>query len=282
MCIPNYFVERRITFLHQLIRANPLSTIITLSSNGLNANHIPLHLYLTTGSLGRLRGHVARDNPILNDIESSRSVLAIFNGQNTYITPSCYPNRQEIEKDVPAWNFEVVHVYGTLRSIDDPSWLRIYLSDFATHINAKFVGELNIDDAPSAYMENLISATVGVEIIVTKIIGKRKISPHQSIENKRGVCRELHTEKISNTKRIIAVPGDFCPAFHLAEYPKNSKKTESNIIQHENKKCDLNRKTPNNLKAIQNPNINNFDGQKHDRKNLQNQIYLQTFGALKK
>lgn len=88
MYIPKHFAEPRVDVLHQLIRARPLSTLVTLSSSGLNANHIPLHLSLEPSPFGTLRGHVARANPIWNDITSDIEALAIFHGPDAYITPS--------------------------------------------------------------------------------------------------------------------------------------------------------------------------------------------------
>ncbi|MGN2393311.1 FMN-binding negative transcriptional regulator, partial [Pelomicrobium sp. G1] len=85
MYIPKHFSEPRVDVLHQLIRARPLSTLVTLSSSGLNANHIPLHLSMEPGPFGTLRGHVARANPIWNDITRDIEALAIFHGPDAYI-----------------------------------------------------------------------------------------------------------------------------------------------------------------------------------------------------
>lgn len=127
MYIPKHFDEPRIDVMHELIRARPLATLVTLASSGLNANHIPLLLSEESSPLGTLRGHVARSNSIWNDYVKDVEVLAVFQGPDAYITPSWYPTKIENGKSVPTWNYAVAHAYGTLRVIDEASWLRAHL-----------------------------------------------------------------------------------------------------------------------------------------------------------
>ena len=119
MYTPKHFEEPRTEVMHELMRARPLATLVTLTSNGLNANHIPLHLVDTPAPFGTLRGHVARANPLWSDFAKDVEVLAIFHGPDSYITPSWYATKQETGKVVPTWNYAVVHAYGTLRIVDD-------------------------------------------------------------------------------------------------------------------------------------------------------------------
>ena len=112
MYTPRHFEEPRPEVMHELIRAHPLATLVTLSSSGLNANHIPLHLLESPTPFGTLQGHVARANPILSDFEKNMEVLAVFHGPDAYITPSWYATKKETGKVVPTWNYAVVHAYG--------------------------------------------------------------------------------------------------------------------------------------------------------------------------
>ncbi len=191
MYIPQHFSEPRVDVLHQLIRARPLSTLVTLSSSGLNANHIPLHLSEQPSPFGTLRGHVARVNPIWNDIAQDVEVLAIFHGPDAYITPSWYPTKAETGKAVPTWNYAVAHAYGTFRIIDDASWLRAHLEMLTTHNEAPFAEPWHMDDAPADFTEKLIGAIVGIEIGITRLSGKWKVSQNQPAENQAGVVRGL-------------------------------------------------------------------------------------------
>lgn len=191
MYIPKHFAEPRVDVLHQLIRTRPLSTLVTLSSGGLNANHIPLHLSEQPAPFGTLRGHVARANPIWSDISKDVEVLAIFHGPDAYVTPSWYPTKAETGKDVPTWNYAVAHAYGTLRVVDDPEWLRAHLGALTAHNEAAFAEPWRLDDAPPDFTEKLIGAIVGIEIVITRLSGKWKTSQNQPAENRAGVARGL-------------------------------------------------------------------------------------------
>jgi len=119
--------------MHELIRERPLATLVTMSSQGLNANHIPLYLSEGPAPFGTLQGHVARSNPMWSDLQADVEVLAIFHGPDAYITPSWYATKKETGKVVPTWNYAVVHAYGTLQVIDDASWIRAQLQMHPTN-----------------------------------------------------------------------------------------------------------------------------------------------------
>src|SRR5258708_39674680 len=107
MYLPAHFEETRVPVIHKLIREHPLATVVTLSSSGLNANHIPLDLDPEPQPFGTLRGHVARANPMWRDFSSEVGALAIFQGPQVYITPSWYETTKETGKVVPTWNYVV-------------------------------------------------------------------------------------------------------------------------------------------------------------------------------
>jgi transcriptional regulator len=127
MYIPQHNEEKRIPVLHQLIRAEPLAALVTLASTGLFATHLPMVLESTPDGLGILRGHVARANPQWRDLDPAVDALAIFSGPQHYITPTWYPGTYEHGKEVPTWNYVVVHAYGPLRIIHDEHWLLTHL-----------------------------------------------------------------------------------------------------------------------------------------------------------
>lgn len=191
MYVPKHFEEPRVDVLHELIRARPLSTLVTLASGGLEANHIPLHLSAEPGPLGTLRGHVARSNPFWNDMAGNNQVLAIFHGPDAYITPSWYPTKAETGKVVPTWNYAVAHAYGTLRVVDDPVWLREHLETLTARSEAAFPEPWRVSDAPLDFTEKLIGAIVGIEIGITRLLGKWKLSQNQSRINQAGVVQGL-------------------------------------------------------------------------------------------
>lgn len=177
--------------MHELIRAQPLATLVTLSSSGLNANHIPLHLCPSPPPFGVLHGHVARANPILNDLPSDIESLAIFHGPQAYITPSWYATQKETGKVVPTWNYAVVHAYGFLRLVDNPVWLRAHLDGLTLHHEASFSDPWAVSDAPQEYIEKIMAHIIGIELVITKLWGKWKVSQNQSSQNQAGVVAGL-------------------------------------------------------------------------------------------
>jgi transcriptional regulator len=191
MYVPAHFEETRLEVLHGLIRARPLATLVTLSSGGIDANHIPLHLEPQAGPFGALRGHVARANPMWSDRVAGAEALAIFHGADGYISPSWYPTKREHGKVVPTWNYVVVHAYGALRVIDDPVWLRALLEALVDRHEASSAAPWSVADAPAEFIERMIGSIVGFEIAVSKLVGKWKLSQNQPAQNRAGVIGAL-------------------------------------------------------------------------------------------
>jgi transcriptional regulator len=191
MYIPQLFEETRLEVLHGLIHAQPFATVVTLSSDGINANHIPLHLAADQSPLGALRGHVARANPMWSDRVDDTDALAIFQGPHTYISPSFYPTKREHGKVVPTWNYAVVHARGPLRVIDDPAWLRSQLEALVSRHEASSQTPWSIADAPPDFIDRMLESIVGFEIVVSKLSGKWKMSQNQPAGNRAGVIEGL-------------------------------------------------------------------------------------------
>lgn len=195
MYVPKHFEVTDATLMHEMICDYPLATLVTMSANGLNANHIPMHLTATPEPYGTLRGHVARANPLLGDIEQQVESLAIFHGPNAYITPSWYETKKEHGKVVPTWNYAVVHVYGILQIVDKPDWLRAQLETLTDQNETQFSGPWAIDDAPTEFIEKLLESIVGIEMKITKLLGKWKVSQNQPSHNRESVINGLNGNK---------------------------------------------------------------------------------------
>lgn len=207
MYTPEHFEEPSIEVMHELIRARPLATVVTLSSSGLNANHIPLFISTEPSPFGTLRGHVARSNPMWTDFAKDVETLAVFRGPDAYITPSWYATKKETGKVVPTWNYAVVHAYGPLRVVNDATWLRTQLEALTAHNEASFAKPWKVTDAPHEYTEKLIGSIVGIEIAVTKLYGKWKVSQNQPKQNQATVIEGLEasgTEEAAVMARLIA------------------------------------------------------------------------------
>ena len=205
MYVPKHFEESRVDVLHDLILTHPFSTLVTMSSIGINANNIPLHLIREAGQYGTLQGHVARANPVWSDLANDVEALVIFQGPNSYITPSWYPTKQEHGKVVPTWNYVTVHAYGTLRVIDDPTWVKKQLESLTTQQEASFDKPWAISDAPIEFTNKMIGAIVGIEILITKLIGKWKVSQNQPASNQAGVMQGLESLGRSEATELATV-----------------------------------------------------------------------------
>ncbi len=191
MYIPKQFEEPRVEVMHELVRAYPLATLVIHSSSGLDANHIPLQLSMSPVPYGILRGHIARANPLFGEIAEGIESLAIFHGPDSYITPSWYATKKETGKVVPTWNYAVVHASGVLRVVDDALWLRAQLNALTDHNEAPFPEPWAVSDAPADHIERIMAAIVGVEMVITKLVGKWKVSQNQPTQNQIGVISGL-------------------------------------------------------------------------------------------
>jgi len=200
--IPKQFEEVRVDIMHELIRAYPFATLVTHSSSGINANHIPLHLSELPSPHGTLRGHIARANPLFGDIGEGIESLAIFHGPDCYISPSWYATKKENGKVVPTWNYVVVHAYGVLRVVDNASWLRAQLDALTLHNEATFPEPWAVSDAPEDYIERMMAAIIGVEIVIKRLVGKWKVSQNQPTQNKMGVISGLKASGLPESKAV--------------------------------------------------------------------------------
>src|SRR5262245_40110580 len=199
MYVPKQFEESRVEVMHELIHAYPLSTLVSLGSGGLRANHIPLEISAEPLPFGTLRGHVARANPIWRDLSADIEALAIFQGPDAYITPAWYPEKQETGKVVPTWNYAVVHAYGSLRVIDDAEWLRSLVGRLTDQHEAAFDKQWRVSDAPQEYIDKLLGAIIGIEMVITKLIGKWKVSQNRRAADQAGVINGLRVRDLPDS-----------------------------------------------------------------------------------
>jgi len=186
MYLPKHFAEDDVAKMHALMRAHPLATLISHGPDGLNANHIPLLL-----ADGKLQGHVARANPLWKVGNVAGEVLVIFHGHESYISPSGYATKAEHGKVVPTWNYVAVHAYGDLRVIDDPAWIFGQISALTAANEGVLPQPWAVTDAPADYIERMLGAIVGIEIGITRLLGKWKVSQNQPPANQTSLTKAL-------------------------------------------------------------------------------------------
>ncbi|HTS26118.1 MAG TPA: FMN-binding negative transcriptional regulator [Bryobacteraceae bacterium] len=204
---PQAFREERIETLHSFIRAHPLATLITAGAGGLLANLVPFTL-VEGGPKGTLRAHVARANDQVDALRSGSGTLVVFQGADAYITPSWYISKREHGRVVPTWNYVVVQARGTPRVIDDPDWLRAQIRNLTAAQEQKRPTPWNVNDAPEPFISGQIQAIIGVEIPISTIEGKWKVSQNRSAADRQGVEEGLRQEGISEEMaRLVAQGG---------------------------------------------------------------------------
>jgi len=185
MYLPKYFHETRTEVLHALIRDYPFGTVVTHGAAGLGANHLPFELAGDT----LLHGHVACGNELAK--ADGAQAMVIFQAANGYVSPNWYPSKHETGREVPTWNYAVVHVHGRLRVTDDNVWLRELLERLTDRHEASQPKPWRVSDAPEDHIEKMLKAIVGLEITIERIEGKFKLSQNHPDANRAGVINGL-------------------------------------------------------------------------------------------
>jgi transcriptional regulator len=188
---PPHHREDRLEVQQALIRAHPLGTLITFGAGRLEANFIPFLLDATCGPNGLLQGHLARANGQWRDYDPRIEALVVFQGPESYITPSWYATKAETGKVVPTWNYAVVQARGPLRVIDDRDWLRAQVEALTRSQEARRDHPWAVGDAPEAFVEAQIKGIVGLEIPIAHIEGKWKVSQNRPEADRLGVVDGL-------------------------------------------------------------------------------------------
>lgn len=204
MYLPKHFEQQNHEALCDLIRNRPLATLVTNTSSGLCANHIPLRLMESSSDGVVLQGHIAKANPLWKE-NLPCEALAIFHGADSYVSPNWYPTKQENGKVVPTWNYVAVHATGQIRFIDEPSWKMNFLNSLTTEHESSQESPWAVSDAPEEFTEKLLSAIVGFEITVDNLSGKWKVSQNQVEKNQTGVINGLSASSDPNAKALASV-----------------------------------------------------------------------------
>jgi len=202
---PPHFREERLDVLHALVRAHPLGLLISNGADGPVANPVPFLIDGAVGDKGRLRAHVARANDQWKALaaEPDTPALVVFQGADSYVTPSWYATKQETGKVVPTWNYVVVQVRGRVRVMDDQAWLAQQISDLTTMHETPREKPWAVNDAPGRYIEAQLRGIVGLEIDIAEIHGKWKVSQNRPEADRAGVAGGLDAEAQTDMSRLV-------------------------------------------------------------------------------
>ena len=192
MYLPSHFDEKRLDVLHALVRRHPFGLLVTQTADGPSANGIPFILDADgAAGLGTLRGHVARANPVWREAATDVPSLVVFQGPDAYVSPSWYPSKAEHGKVVPTWNYVMVQARGRLRAIDDPAWLLQLVTRLTERHETPRSAPWAVSDAPADYVQTMLRAIVGIELELTSLSGKWKVTQNRPAADRAGVVDGL-------------------------------------------------------------------------------------------
>lgn len=191
MYLPPHFAETRPAQLAGFIAQHPFGALVAQHAHGLEADHLPFLFEPDAGAQGRLTAHVARANPLWQQCPTGTPVLVIFHGADGYVSPSWYPSKHEAHRQVPTWNYEVVHAHGILTIRDDERFVRGLVGRLTRQHEAAQPRPWKMSDAPPQYIDALLGAIVGIEIAVTALVGKRKLSQNKAARDRSGAADGL-------------------------------------------------------------------------------------------
>ena len=179
MYLPELYAENRPEAMHRFIREHAFGMLVTQTAEGLEANHIPFVLEAERGERGVLLAHVARANPIWRQVRDGQDVLVVFRGVHGYISPNWYESKAQTHRHVPTWNYEAVHAHGRISVHDDEKFVRGMVAKLTREQEAAMPQPWKMSDAPADYLAEQLAHIVGIEVELTRLEGKRKLSQNR-------------------------------------------------------------------------------------------------------
>ena len=203
---PPHFIETDETVLRALIEAHPLGLLISAAGDDVLANPVPFLVSVRDG-ITTLRAHLSKANPQWRHIQDGARVLAVFQGADSYITPSWYASKAEHGKVVPTWNYAMVQARGTASVHEGPEWLGPQVSELTDRHESDRPAAWKVDDAPEAFVEAQLRGIVGIEIAVAQLTGKWKVSQNRPEADRRGVHAGLTGQGEDDMAGLVGLYG---------------------------------------------------------------------------
>ena len=198
MYVPPQFAEPSTQELHRFIETHGLGMLVTKSASaGFEAEHLPFLIDAAGGEAGVLLAHVARANPVWQRAIDGDEVFVVFRGAEGYISPNWYPGKLETHRRVPTWNYEVVHAHGTIRVRDEERFTRGVVAKLTRHFEAAQATPWKMGDAPADFIDEQLKHIVGIEVVLTRLEGKRKLNQHHAEQDRAGAIEGLKNQSNS-------------------------------------------------------------------------------------
>jgi transcriptional regulator len=207
MYIPAHFAVADPAVLHRIIREHPLGMLVRQGGDGLDADHIPFELDPATGPLGTLTAHVARANPLWQQCPSGSPVMVVFRGAEAFISPNWYPSKHESHRQVPTWNYEVVHAQGTITVHDDERFVRGLVARLTRHHEAAEPKPWKMTDSAPEYIDGMLRNIVGIAVTITSLVGKSKLSQNREARDRLQAAAVLGERGRAELAQRMREPG---------------------------------------------------------------------------
>ena len=191
MYLPPHFAALQPEQLQRVIQTHPLGMLVTSGEGGLDADHLPFEFDSEVGEHGLLSAHVARANPVWQRSPSGTPVMVVFRGVEGYVSPSWYPSKQETHRQVPTWNYEVVHAHGILTVHDDERFVRRIVARLTKRHEAAEPKPWKMGDSAPEFINSMLGNIVGIEVAVTSLVGKFKLSQNREARDVAGAADAL-------------------------------------------------------------------------------------------
>lgn len=208
---PDAFRESRLDALHELMATYPFATLVTVEDGAPVLNHLPLLLRPTGSEQGTLAGHVARANPLWRSLRLEGAATAVFQGPSAYVSPSWYPGKARHHKVVPTWNYAVVHAQGRVRVTEEPDWLHRLIRELTDRHEAANATPWRVADAPEDFIATMVGQIVGIELTITRLTGKWKLSQNRPAEDVAGVIHGLRARRRGTDEALAGMMAGLKP-----------------------------------------------------------------------
>ena len=189
--------------VHELLAHHGAADLITVTGQGLLATMLPFVFDPAIGPHGALLGHVARNNDQWK-VPARGESLVIVRGADAYISPAWYRSKAEHGRVVPTWNYITAHVYGRLVVHDDPAWVEDLVRRLTAKHESSMAEPWSVDDAPERFVAGQLRAIVGIELAITRIEAKAKLSQNRPEADVAGVITGLEAEGDEQIARDVA------------------------------------------------------------------------------
>jgi transcriptional regulator len=199
MYVPPTFAVDSPEAIRALIATYDFATLVSHGQGGLTATHVPVLLEPGRGPQGTLVTHLARANPHAQALDGAET-LAIFQGPHGYVSPSLYATHPS----VPTWNYAVAHVYGRARAVTDPQSLRAMLETLVAKHETGRATPWSMAGLSAEYMDKMLRGIIGIEIEISRIEAKLKLSQNRNRIDRAQVTEAFNTSPLAHERELGA------------------------------------------------------------------------------